>query len=98
MARHTLYAYVEGSDLEQVVDDIESRVARFVGETRWRHTTPRLVNQRRENDPSLGPDDLPDWELGLNVELPDAPAEPHGWFHDVQTIARFLAELHTITG
>jgi hypothetical protein len=98
MARHTLYAYVEGSDLDEVADDIESRVAQFVRETQWRHATPRLVNQRREKDPTLGPDDYPDWELGLNVELPDTPNEPHGWFQDVETIAGFLAGLHSITG
>jgi hypothetical protein len=98
MARRTLYAYVEGSDLNEVADDIESRIVQFVRETQWRHATPRLVNQRRENDPTLGPDDFPDWELGLNVELPDAPNEPHGWFQDVETIASFLAGLHSITG
>jgi hypothetical protein len=98
MARHTLYAYVDGSDLDEVADDIESRVTQFVRETGWRHANPRLVNQRRKNDPTLGPDDLPDWELGLNVELPDAPGEAHGWFQDVESIARFLADLHAITG
>ena len=63
-----------------------------------RYGEPRLTNQRRERDPSLRPGDLPDWDLGLNLDLPDPPQEPEGWFEDVERIATFLAELHTVTG
>ena len=56
------------------------------------------MNQRHPPDESLKAGDLPDWELGLNVELPDSPSEPNGWFNDMEAIARFLAELHRATG
>jgi hypothetical protein len=43
-------------------------------------------------------DDLPDWDLGLNMALPDPGQEPSGWFSEVERIVAFLAELHGTTG
>jgi hypothetical protein len=99
MAQHTLYAYVEGNDLDDVVaDEIVGLAGALISDTSWRFGTPWLVNQRHDDDPSLGPDDLPDWELGLNFDLPDPHKEPPGWFVDVQRIAVFCGKLHTLTG
>ena len=98
MARHTLYAYVEGNDLEEVASEIEARIDRFIRENRWRYGKPWRVNQRRGGDPTLRPGDLPDWDLGLNLDLPDPPQEPEGWFDDVDRIATFLADLREATG
>ena len=99
MAQHTLYAYVEGSDLDDVVaDEIMDLTEAFVGETAWRFGKPWLVNQRLDNDPNVRPGDLPAWELGLNFDLPDPHNEPPGWFVDVERIAVFCGELHTATG
>jgi len=98
MARHTLYAYVEGSDFADVADELELRLFRFVDSGQWRYATPKIVNQRHKDDPSLGPGDLPDWDLGLNIDLPDPPEEPAGWFGDIERIVGFLAELHVATG
>ncbi len=41
---------------------------------------------------------MPDWGLGLNLDLPDPPQEPEGWFEDVERIVAFLAELHAASG
>jgi hypothetical protein len=98
MPRHTLYAYVDGSDLHGNAAKLESEFARFVAETDWAQARPWVVNQRREDEPTLGPDDLPDWELGLNMYLPDPGKEPPGWFSDIERIATFLGRLHTKTG
>ena len=98
MARHTLYAYAEGNDLHDVAADIEARVERFIRDTRWRCAVPSVVNQRRPDDPTLGPDDLPDWDVGLNLDLPDRPRKPEGWVDDVERIAVFLADLRSATG
>ena len=97
MPHYTLYAYVEGSDLHAIADALESDFSRFVSEAHWVWGKPWIVNQKREDDPSLGPDDLPDWEVGLNMHLPDPGEEPPGWFSDVERIAAFLGELHTKT-
>ncbi len=97
MARQTLYAYVDGSDLEGVATDIESRIERFVDTTAWRYAKPRVVNQRRPHA-SLSPGDLPDWDLGLNIDLPDSPIEPRGWSADIERIVTFLAQLRGLSG
>lgn len=98
MARHTLHAYAGGNDLHDVAAEIESRVERFIRGNSWRHGKPSVVNQRRPDDPSLRPGDLPDWDLGLNLDLLDPPQEPERWFDDVERIATFFAELRSATG
>jgi hypothetical protein len=50
------------------------------------------------NDASLPPGDLADWDLGVNIDLPDPAAEPRGWFADIERIAKFLADLRTSSG
>lgn len=97
MPRHTLYAYVEGSDLDVIAEGLEAEFARFVAQPGWTWGDPWVVNQKRPDDPSLGPDDLPDWEVGLNMQLPDPGDEPTGWFADVERIAEFLGQLHAQT-
>jgi hypothetical protein len=96
MPRHTLYAYAEGNDLDGVAAALEARLDRFVRETSWRHARPWVVNQRRDDDPSLRAGDLPDWDLGLNMHLPDD--EPPGWFTDVETMVTFLARVQEDIG
>jgi hypothetical protein len=97
MSRHVLYAYVDGVDLAEVAEMLESKCDSFVGKYAWR-ATPSVVNQVHERDPTLGSDDLPDWHLGLNMELPDPGDEPVVWFDEVARITLFLAELHRTTG
>ena len=96
MPRHTLYAYAEGNGLDGIADALEARLGRFVRETNWRHAGPWVVNQRRDDDPSLRAGDLPDWDLGLNMHLPDD--EPPGWFTDVETVVTFLAAVQEEIG
>ena len=93
MSRHTLYAYVEGSDLLELAGELENRFRRFVADSTWHFCKPSVVNQIHPTDDSLRPGDLPDWDLGLNLDLPDPGEDPPGWFSDVEQIARFLGEL-----
>ena len=53
-----------------------------------------MVSQKTDVSGSH-PDDLPDWDLGLNLTLPDTGDEPDGWFGDVERIAEYLAKLHS---
>lgn len=98
MARHTLYAYIDGSDLETIAGELEARFRCFIDDETWLVRTPTIVNQRRPDDPTLRPGDLPDWDLGLNLDLPDPGEEPPGWFADIERITRFLGELHASFG
>jgi hypothetical protein len=98
MARQTLYAYVDGSDLDEVADEIEVMLDVLVGSTPWALEVPRIVNQKHERDDSYGPEDLTDWDLGLNLDLPDPGAEPADWFQDVEQVARVVGQVVVRTG
>jgi hypothetical protein len=97
MQRHTLYAYVDGSDLDDVVAPIEEALVALAAAPGWVASRPTVVNQKRT---VIGgyPDDLPDWELGINLVLPDPGDEPEGWFGDVARITEHLAKLHSALG
>jgi hypothetical protein len=97
MARQTLFAYVDGYDLDDVAADLERQFAAFVASRTWRSPDVWVVNQR---DPAAPSDtkDLPQWDLGLNMDLPDPGAESPGWFADVEAVVQFLARLHAATG
>jgi hypothetical protein len=98
MVRRTLYAYVDGSDLHDVADSIEMALQAVVASTKWAVSRPRIVNQMHERDDSYGPSDLTDWDLGLNLDLPDPGAEPVGWFQDVEQVALVVGQVVTRTG
>ena len=94
MQRRTLYAYVDGSDLEDVATAIEERLLVLAAATGWVTCKPTVVNQRT-NVPGSRPGDLPDWDLGVNLPLPDPGAEPEGWFGDAEHIVGHLAKLYS---
>ena len=94
MSRHTLYAYVDGSDLIEIAGRLEERFLEFLAVNTWRFNKPHFVNQVHPPDRSMQPGDLPDWDLGLNVELPESGEEPSEWFSDIESIAIFLSGLH----
>ena len=96
MPGQTLYAYVEGNEFHGIAPELESKLELFVRDTPWRYARPWVVNQRLENDPSLRPGDRPDWDLGLNMHLPDG--DPPGWFADVETMVKFIAPLQQEIG
>lgn len=88
---HVLFAYVDGSDLQDVADDLVGQLDRFVSANDWPRAT-WVVNQRHPPDPEF-PNDLPDWDLGINHSLPDPGVDAPGWFEPVAVIARFLGTL-----
>jgi hypothetical protein len=94
MSRHTLYAYVDGADFDESAGKLESRFAQFVGSRRWTAGRAFVVNQRRGVETCSQPGDLPLWDLGMNLDLPDPGAEQSGWFADVEAVAKFLRILH----
>ena len=64
-----LYAYVDGSDLEEIEHRLEKRFADFI--QAWKVGGVSLVNDRDNDSPGENSSDLPDWTLGLNT----APVE-----------------------
>jgi hypothetical protein len=98
MTMHTLFAYVDGFDLHDLADEIEELCEAFVADRHWQFATPRVVNQRLTIDDRHTSNDLPEWELGLNLDLPDPGNERLGWFSDVEAIAGFAGTLYARTG
>src|SRR5687768_4539765 len=98
MARHVLFACVDGGDLTDVAALVESACEEFVRDHNWSYAVPTVVNRRVAEDPSLRDDDCRDWDVGLNLQLPDKGAEPSGWFDMVEAIATFLGDLARSTG
>lgn len=92
--QHTLYAYVDGSDLAEIAATVESRWLELVGSGGWRLHPPIVVNQLHARTPELNANDLPGWDLGVNLDLPNPGEEPPGWFADVERIAKFSGVLY----
>jgi hypothetical protein len=95
MPKHTLYAYVDGSDLLEIEIALEKKLDDLVKRTSWKCGIPRVVNQR-EAAAGLQEGDLPLWDIGLNFDLPDVGQEPDGWFSDVERIAGIAGQLHAL--
>ena len=98
MQQHNLYAYVDGCDLDGIATTLDTRFEEFVGGRNWAFGQPAIVNQRHGPESCSQPDDLPLWDLGLNLPLPDPDSEQPGWFSDVECIAQFLGKLHAECG
>jgi hypothetical protein len=91
MRRHILYAYVDGSDLEEVAATLEARFNAFVASRAWVSGAAWAVSQKEEA--TTASSDLLRWDLGMNLELPDPGDEPDGWFSDIEEVAVFLRGL-----
>ena len=63
--RFGIYIYVDGSDLHDVVDFLLRRLSEIARE--FPHV--RVIDDRFEKTPDMHPDDLPDWNLGVNFDL-----------------------------
>ena len=86
MRHHVLYAYAEGHDFAPVAEKLTVRFADFIKGRQWVSGDAWLVNQRKQEGAA-------NWELGMNLELPNPHEEPVGWFADVEEVAVFLREL-----
>ena len=92
-----LLAYVDGSDLHGVADDLFDRFCSFVKNRVWKSEDCWAVNQIHDGDPTLAAGDLPDWELGLNLRLSRCE-DDNDWFEDVKAILDFLSALNALSG
>lgn len=84
MAKNTLFAYFLGNDFTQFDALFVTHANQFIPGRTWICPDVRAVNQRR-----TASDGVPEWELGLNLDLPDPYQEPFGWFADVEEIVIF---------
>ena len=64
MARFGLYAYIEGSDNHDVSEALTAALEEYAA---GQSIPIRVVNERFDKTPDMLPEDLPDWNLGVNV-------------------------------
>ncbi|MDB4933234.1 MAG: hypothetical protein JWP87_206 [Labilithrix sp.] len=87
MPKQTVFAYVQGTDLDGVVAAIETRLDALVEERKWVLADVWVVNQREDSG----------WDLGLNLTLPAGKARPKTWGEDIAAIATAFGALHRET-
>src|SRR5262245_49478294 len=77
MPRHTLFAYVDGSDLDDIADALEERPGAFVDGRRWVAGEARVVNQQQAHDESCTqPEDIRGWDQGSTCTCPTPAWSP----------------------
>src|SRR4051812_36359160 len=91
MAKLTLFAYVQGTDLDGTVATLEERLDALVASRAWVSKDVWVVNQRVAADP-------PEWDLGLNLAIAPPRTRPAAWVDDVLAIAGAFGDLHRETG
>lgn len=94
MPRYLLFAYVDGADLEDVAERLESRFRQFARSRRWIAGHPKIINQRYGKVQLTESGFAELWRLGLTLELAEIGTELPRWFADVVAVARFLGTLH----
>ena len=65
------YVYVDGADLDQCESTLVQALSQFAATSKL---AAKVVNDRHSRTPDLGPEDLPDWNLGLNFSTPHLSA------------------------
>ncbi len=93
-AKHTLYAYVDGFDLEEIAEKLILSLENFISSREWVCKNVKIVNQHHLDDSTPGPGDIQNWDLGLNIDLPDLGEEELGWYSDIIAIATYLGKLY----
>lgn len=96
--KHILLAYVDGCDLHDVAPLLRNRFQEFISRHLWSADEVMFVDQVRHDDPSLGLEDLPDWELGLNIGLAYLSQNRTGFSADFAAVIAFLQHLHQESG
>jgi hypothetical protein len=88
MTKNTIYAYVIGNDFNDIADKLVEKFDDFISHRDWICPKIWTVNQQWEAD-----DGQSEWNLGLNIDLPDPYQEPFGWFSDVKSVASFMTTM-----
>jgi len=98
MSRHALYAYVDGPCPAEVARALQLALEEFVARGKWRIVRPRIVHRIRGTNALESNGDLPDRELGLDLDLPEPFTEPGDWLDDVDLLAVGIGQIVGSTG
>ncbi len=95
MAKLTLYAYAQGTDLDGVASTIEERLDALVAERTWLSKDVWVVNQ---HDLATKAGDPETWDLGVNLALAAKKTRHADWVEDLAAIATLFGALNGETG
>jgi hypothetical protein len=98
MPKQTLFAYVQGTDLEAVAETLAARFDALAAERTWVAKDVWVVNQQFPLEAGAKPGDVAEWDLGFNLALAGARTRPAAWVEDVVAIADLFASIHRETG
>ena len=85
-----LVAFVDGSDLDDVVGTLRPVLQELAAETGWRSPDEQFIEHRETE--SDDPEYLPDWSLGMSLSLEHIATEP-AWRDDIATLFETLKRL-----
>lgn len=88
MALNTVYFYLAGSEFSDIAATVVKRVEVFIQNRTWLCPRVRSVDQHR-----LASDGRPEWDLGINLDLPEPHEEPPDWFSDIEALSDFAVQL-----
>jgi hypothetical protein len=80
-----IYVYVEGSDLQDVEELLLQSFQIFL--ENWHIDSARIINDKPDVIPDTEIDYYPDWNMGLNVEVPSLARQK------IEELTAFLCEL-----
>lgn len=81
------YIYLDGADFYDVEKPISLSIQQWLSDIKLE---ANFINHIFEKDSSYGPDDLPDWNLGINFEFNEANRIP-------EMLSSFILLLFLIT-
>jgi hypothetical protein len=82
-----IYVYVDGSNLWNVEELLITRFQKFL--TTWGVDSARVINEKYPRTPDLHAEDLPDWNLGINLDVVNLSRSR------IEELVKFLNELAT---
>lgn len=85
-----VFVYVDGSDLQEVEALLLEKFQEF--SQTWGVGSVKVVNDKLPRTSDLGPYDLPDWNLGINMEVNNLPR------NKIEELLEFLSRLSTESG
>ncbi len=97
MSNLGIYAYVDGSDLENSFAEIELCMHQFLVGRNW-HTEAKVISTHNARTPDLTPDELSQWNLGFNLVWPNDEADKQATKKDLFALGEFLFVLSQQTG
>jgi hypothetical protein len=98
MGRRVLYVYLDESEPNGAGGRVAAELERAVSVSAWTLAAPAIVNDVGSRGDASRHRDLPPWDVGLTLALPESGCEPCEWFRDVERFARITGEVVSRTG